>query len=37
MLVSHSHRFVFVHIPKTAGTSITQILEPYCEKAPDNR
>ena len=37
MLISHSHKFVFVHIPKTAGTSITQLLEPYCAKAPDSR
>lgn len=37
MLISHSHKFVFVHIPKTAGTSITQLLEPYCAKAPDIR
>jgi len=28
MLVSQSHRFVFVHVQKTAGTSITELLRP---------
>jgi hypothetical protein len=31
MLVSHKHRFIFVHIYKTAGTSLRTALEPYCE------
>jgi len=29
MLVSHTHRFVFIHIYKTAGTSIAKALRPY--------
>ncbi|MEZ5714678.1 MAG: sulfotransferase family 2 domain-containing protein [Paracoccaceae bacterium] len=37
MLISHSHRFVFVHIPKTAGTSLAQVLTPYCQEAPGTR
>lgn len=32
MLISHSHRFVFVHVPKVAGTSMRSALEPYCEQ-----
>lgn len=29
MIVSHAHKFVFVHIHKTAGEAITAALEPY--------
>lgn len=29
MLVSESHRFLFVHVQKTAGTSLTSSLAPY--------
>jgi len=32
LLISHSHRFVFIHVPKVAGTSIQKALEPYAEK-----
>lgn len=28
-LVSHSKRFVFIHLPKCAGTSVTSLLEGY--------
>lgn len=28
VLISDDHQFIFVHIPKTAGSSITQVLEP---------
>ena len=28
MIISHTHRAIFVHIPKTAGTSITALVEP---------
>lgn len=31
MLVSHRHRFLFVHIYKTAGTSVRRTLEPYAD------
>lgn len=31
MLISHKHRFVFVHNPKVGGTSIRDPLEPFCE------
>lgn len=34
MLISSTHRFIFVHIPKTAGTSITHALEPLCINVP---
>lgn len=29
MIISHLHRFIFIHITKCAGTSITKALEPY--------
>jgi hypothetical protein len=29
MLISHSHQFLFIHIPKAAGSSIRQALLPY--------
>jgi hypothetical protein len=31
MLVSHSHRFIFIHVHKTGGTSVRAALEPYAE------
>lgn len=31
MLVSHSHRFIFIHVYKVAGTSMRVALEPYCD------
>ena len=34
MLISHSHRFIFVHISKTAGTSLRRALDPYCHQPP---
>jgi hypothetical protein len=40
MQLSHSHRFIFVHILKTAGESIRAVLEPYAfrpERSLPNR
>ena len=37
MLVSESHRFIFVHVQKTAGTSITEVLRPLCLTASGGR
>jgi len=33
MLISHKHKFIFIHIPKTAGTSISSALNPFCEES----
>lgn len=32
MLISHSHRFIFIHVGKSAGMSIRNALEPFCEE-----
>ncbi len=32
MLVSHSHKFIFIKSKKTAGSSIQDFLAPYCKK-----
>jgi hypothetical protein len=34
MLLSLRHRFIFIHIYKVAGTSVTRALRPYCRFAP---
>jgi len=34
MLISSTHRFIFIHIPKTAGTSVTKALAPNCLNTP---
>jgi hypothetical protein len=34
MLISHSHRFIFIHVGKSAGMSIRDALTPFCEE-PD--
>lgn len=30
MIVSHKHRFIFVHLGRTAGRSLTAAIAPYC-------
>ena len=37
MLISESHRFLFVHVQKTAGTSVTHFLEPYAMRTSGTR
>jgi Sulfotransferase family len=35
MIINHSHKFVFVHVPKAAGTSVTRTLSAltrYCDQ-----
>lgn len=34
MIISHQHRFIFIHGPKTAGTAIADALAPVC--GPDD-
>jgi hypothetical protein len=34
MLISHSHKFIFIHVYKTAGTSIRKKLAPYSHAKP---
>ncbi|MEO0975530.1 MAG: hypothetical protein AAFX85_20760, partial [Pseudomonadota bacterium] len=34
MIVSHAQQFVFVHVGKAAGTSISRALAPYADPMP---
>ena len=34
-MVSHRHKFVFCHIPRTGGTSFTEHIRRYCAKRSD--
>lgn len=36
MLISFSHKFIFVRIWKTAGTSLKNVLQQYCPYAPQD-
>lgn len=31
MLISHTHNFAFIHVPKTAGVSVWAALQPYAD------
>jgi hypothetical protein len=31
MLLSHKNKWIFIHVPKTGGSSIVTALEPYCD------
>lgn len=33
MLISHTHNFAFIHVPKTAGVSVWAALHPYADHA----
>ena len=35
MIISHSRKFIFVHVPKTGGSSVTQMLLPYLDLSRD--
>lgn len=37
MLLSHSHRFLFVHTIRAGGTSVVRALEPYAHRPPEGR
>ena len=36
MLISHSHKFIFLHNPKVAGSSIREVLTPYVDQPNRN-
>ena len=29
MIVNHSHKFIFVHVPKAAGTSVSELFSKF--------
>lgn len=33
MLISYSHRFILIHVPKTGGSSIRDVMSPFCFEA----
>jgi Sulfotransferase family len=35
MIISHGHRFVFAHVPKTGGIAMRAALEPFADGRPD--
>ena len=35
MLISHKKKFIFVHVPKTAGSSLTSALQSFCHQPKD--
>lgn len=36
MIISHSKKFIFIHIYKVAGTSIRKVLQPHSDNPRDN-
>ena len=36
-MISFKHKFIFIHIPKTAGTSIVKALSPYSEDGVNDK
>lgn len=36
MLVSHQYKFVYIHVPRTAGTSIEKALKSYSDRISEN-
>lgn len=37
MLISHSRRFVYIHLNRTGGSSFSRVLDPYVDRPPDGR
>lgn len=37
MVISHSHKFIFIHLPKNAGTSMFHLLQKYTDAKRNNR
>ena len=31
MLISHTHKWIFIHVPKNGGTTISDVLRPHCD------
>ena len=31
-MISHEKKFIFIHVPRTGGTSLSHLLRPYCDE-----